>query len=263
MSNNTKTVWITGASSGIGESLAYTFAKQGYNIIISGRNTEALNKVKQNCNNSSRVEIIPLDIANHNSIPSIAQQVISTFGTIDILVNNAGVSQRSLAVETSFDVDKSIIDTNLLGTIALTKAILPAMIKNKSGHIATVSSLMGKIGTPLRSSYAASKHGLHGFFDSLRAEVKDQNIKVTIVCTGFVRTNISLNALTATGEKQATMDEKTNAGLNPDIVAERILKAIKKQKEEVNIGGIEILAVYVKRFFPALFSKIISKIKSV
>lgn len=263
MSNNTKTVWITGASSGIGESLAYTFAKQGYNIIISGRNTEALNKVKQNCNNSSRVEIIPLDIANHNSIPSIAQQVISTFGTIDILVNNAGVSQRSLAVETSFDVDKSIIDTNLLGTIALTKAILPAMIKNKSGHIATVSSLMGKIGTPLRSSYAASKHGLHGFFDSLRAEVKDQNIKVTIVCPGFVRTNISLNALTATGEKQATMDEKTNAGLNPDIVAERILKAIKKQKEEVNIGGIEILAVYVKRFFPALFSKIISKIKSV
>lgn len=263
MNTVSKTVWITGASSGIGESLAYAFTKQDYNLIISGRNVEALNRVKQNCHSTNRVEVVPLDISNHSSIASIAQQVLSTFGTIDILVNNAGVSQRSLAADTSFEVDKSIIDTNLLGTIALTKAVLPTMIQNRNGHVVVISSLMGKFGTPLRSSYAASKHGLHGFFDCLRAEIKDQNIKVTIVCPGYVRTNISINALTKTGEKQATMDEKTNAGLNPDEVANRIIKAIKQQKEEVNIGGKEILMLYVKRFFPTLFSKIISKVKSV
>lgn len=260
---NNQVVWITGASSGIGEALVYTFARQGYRLIISSRNANILEEVKARCVSGSEVKIIPLDISDISSIQNAAQTVFSQYSTIDILINNAGVSQRSLAEETDFQVDQMIIQTNLLGTIALTKAVLNKMILQKSGHIVTVSSLMGKFGTPLRSSYAAAKHGLHGFFDSLRAEVASRNIFVTLICPGFVRTNVSLNALTANGEKQNTMDDATQEGLTPEYASEQILKAILSKKEEVYIGGKEVLGIYVKRWFPSVFSKIITKFKTV
>jgi dehydrogenase/reductase SDR family member 7B len=145
--------------------------------------------------------------------------------------------------------------TNYLGTVALTKSILPKMLELESGHIVVVTSLVGKFGSPYRSSYAASKHALHGFFDSLRAEIFSKNIKVTIVCPGFVKTNISLNALTGEGKPQKTMDEATENGLKPEYVADKIIKAIIKEKEEVYIGGKETRGIWMKRFFPGFLSK--------
>jgi len=144
----------------------------------------------------------------------------------------------------------------------LTKAVLPHFIAKNSGHFVTTTSIVGKIGTPLRSSYAASKHALHGFFDSLRAEVFDQNIAVTLVCPGFVSTNISINALTGDGTAQQKMDAATQNGIAPAHFAKLMVKAIKNKKEEVYIAGFkEKLAVFVKRMYPKLLSIMIRKLR--
>ena len=259
-----KNVWITGASSGIGEALVYSFANRGATLIISARNESALVRVRNNCVSPEKVYIFPLDIANHANVFEIGKRILEKFGRIDILINNAGVSQRSKVTETQFAVDESIINTNFLGTVAVTKSVLSEMVARRSGNIVVITSVVGKIGTPLRSSYAASKHALHGFFDSLRAEITDTNLSVLIVCPGFVRTNISINALTAIGTKQNTMDEATKTGLRPDYVANKIIDGIKSNREEIWVAGFkEILAINLKRFFPRLFSKIIKRMKVV
>lgn len=261
MNFSNKIVWITGASSGIGKSLAIELSKQNVKLILSSRNETELNKVKMECENPENVKILPLDLENYNSLSSKAEEALSLFDGIDILFNNGGISQRSLAKDTSINVDKRIMDINYLGTVALTKALLPHFIKNKSGHFVVTTSIVGKIGTPLRSSYPASKHALHGYFDSLRAEVYKNNIKVTLVCPGFVKTNVSLNALTGDGTPQNIMDSATSKGLTSEVFAKKLIKAVKKEKQEVYISGFkERLAVYVKRFFPKLFSKMIQKL---
>ena len=183
------------------------------------------------------------------------------FGSIDVLFNNGGISQRSLVKNTSIEVDKRIMDINYLGTIALTKALLPHFIKKNNGHFVVTSSIVGKIGTPLRSSYSASKHALHGFFDTLRAETWKEKIDVTIICPSYIRTNISINALTANGTAQNIMDDALSNGMEPAYVVEKIIDAIEKKKEEVVIAGKEKLGVYLKRFWPGLFSIIIKKAK--
>lgn len=260
-----KVVWITGASGGLGEALAYAFARQGSKLILSARREIELLRVKKNCRlPDNDVLIMPVDLANHSEIPIKVSRVLQRFGAIDFLINNAGVTQRALAAETKFSVDKKLIDTNFLGTITLSKSLLPYFIKNKKGHFVTITSVTGKYGTPLRSTYAATKHGLHGFFDSLRAEHYKDNIKVTIICPGFVRTHLTYNALTGDGTPQNKMDEATGKGLSPEICAEKILSAIRKKKEEAYIGGFrEVGGVYLKRFFPVLLSKIIRKAKVV
>ncbi len=254
-----KIVWITGASSGTGEALAYAFNNEGAEIIISARREDELNRVKTNCKYPDKVHIVILNMENHDQIFKIAESVLKKFDYIDILFNNAGISQRSTAVETDFAVDKKLIDVNYLGQVALTKAILPSMIKRKSGHIAVMSSLTGKFGTPLRSAYSASKHALHGFFDSLRSEVYLYNIDVTVICAGFIKTNIAINALTKNGESQKFDDPSTQNGMLPEIFAKKALKAILNNKNELTIGGREKIGVYLKRFFPTLFSRIIRK----
>ncbi|WP_439128950.1 SDR family NAD(P)-dependent oxidoreductase, partial [Polaribacter sp.] len=180
----------------------------------------------------------------------------------DILVNNGGISQRSLVNETQISVDKRIIDINYLGTVALTKAILPHFIANKKGQFVVTTSIVGKIGTPLRSTYAASKHALHGFFDSLRAENHQNNIIVSLICPGFINTNVSKNALTGNGTALGKMDVATGKGMSAERCATLMIKAIEKQKEEVYIAGSkEKLGVYVKRFFPKLFTILIRKMR--
>jgi short-subunit dehydrogenase len=256
-----KKIWITGASSGIGEALAYAYATENNHLILSARNIKELERVKQACEGASQVDIAPLDLSNHEEIFRIVEETLSQIGSVDILINNAGISQRSLIRETTFDVDKNLINTNLLGTIAMTKAILPSMMAHKSGQIVVISSLMGKFGAPMRSAYAAAKHGLHGFFDTLRAEFYNENIKVLMVCPGFVRTSVSINALTGDGSKQNTMDDATEKGLEPSVVAQKIKTAVKKGKEEIYIGGREVFGVYLKRFFPRILSKIVRKAK--
>lgn len=261
MSFKNKIIWITGASSGIGKALSFELSKQGAKLILSSRNKEDLEAVKAQCKHTDSVEIISLDLEKRDEFPDLVKKAIIIFGRIDILVNNGGISQRSLVRETDISVDKRIMDVNYLGTIALTKAILPHFIKNKSGHFVVTTSIVGKIGTPLRSSYAASKHALHGFFDSLRAETHPDNIAVTLVCPGFVNTNISINALTGNGTPQQKMDIATKNGIQPERFAKLMAKAIQKKKEEVYIAGAkEKLGVYVKRFFPKILSIMIRKL---
>jgi short-subunit dehydrogenase len=261
MNFNNKIIWITGASSGIGKSLALALSKHQTKLILSSRNETELNAVKNACEHPENVMVLPLDLENYMSLSDKVDEALSLFGGIDLVFNNGGVSQRSFAKDTAMAVDKRIMDVNYLGTVALTKALLPHFIEKNSGHFVVITSIVGKIGTPLRSTYAASKHALHGFFDSLRAEVYQNNIKVTLACPGFVQTNVSLNALTANGTPQNKMDSATKNGLTPEVFAEKLLKAVRQEKQEVYIGGFkEKLAVYVKRLFPKLLSKMIRKL---
>lgn len=257
-----KKVWITGASSGIGEAIAYAFAQEGAYLILSARNIAELERVKKGCTGAANVDIVVLDIGNHADIFTIAKTVLAQVGSIDVLVNNAAISQRALAKDTAFEVDRQIVNVDLLGTIAMTKAVLPTMLDQKSGQIIVISSLMGKFGAPLRSTYAAAKHGLHGFFDTLRAEIFKSHVKVLIVCPGFIHTNISINAVTADGSKQGTMDDATGKGLDPSILASKILKAVRQGKEEIYVGGREIMGIYLKRFFPRILAKVVRKAKT-
>ena len=261
MDFSNKIIWITGASSGIGKDLAIELSNQSAKIILSSRRKEDLKLVKNACKSSSEVKIVVLDLEDYTNLQPKVDEALAAFGTIDILVNNGGISQRSFVKDTNFSVDKRIMDINYLGTVALSKAILPYFIKNKKGHFVVTTSIVGKIGTPLRSSYAASKHALHGFFDSLRAEHHQDNILVTLVCPGFVNTNVSKNALTGNGSPQQKMDVATANGIDPIHFAKLMAKAIKNKKEEVYIAGAkEKLGVYAKRFFPKLLSIMIRKL---
>lgn len=255
-----KTVWITGASSGIGEALAHEFAKEGARLVLSARNESELKRVADAIGRPDTI-IQTLDLGDHDSLPVAVQAVLSKAGSVDVLVNNGGISQRSLAKDTNFEVDKKLINVNLLGTIALSKAILPHFLAKKTGHFVVITSLTGKFGTQLRSSYAAAKHGLHGFFDSLRAEVWQENVQVTLVCPGFISTKVSVNALTGDGSPQGSMDNATRGGKSPESLAKAIVEAVKDGKYEILFGGKELLGVYVKRFFPTLFTNMLRKAK--
>jgi len=256
-----KIVWITGASSGIGEALCYKLNQAGAKLIISSRNTESLYQVKSKCTkNQLDVHVLPLDLENTLELEDKAKAALNIFGRIDIIIHSGGVSQRSLAIDTELDVAQKIMNINFWGTVALTKAVIPAMVSNQSGHIVIISSLVGKFGTKYRSAYSASKHALHGYFDSLRSEI-DPKIGISIICPGFIKTNVTINALTADGTRQNTMDDAQANGMSADECARQIIKAIKFEKEEVNIGGKEKYAVLLKRFLPGLFSKIVKKAK--
>ena len=243
-----KIIWITGASSGIGEALAYELPAKNCKLILSARNSEALEKVKSKCKNE--VFILPFDLTDFDNAKNHAQKAIEAFGKVDILINNGGVSQRSLLIETDFSVDKKLIEVDYLGAVALTKAILPHFIQNKSGHFVTVSSLMGKFGSPYRSGYCGAKHALHGFFDVLRMEHQKDGIGVTLICPGFIQTNVAINALTANGTKQNTDDFATKNGMPVAIFVKKLIKAVESQKMEAYIGGKETMGVFLKRFFP-------------
>ncbi len=255
-----KVIWITGASSGVGEALVYAFNNEKAQLIISSHEPEELERVKKNCKyEPEKIFVLPFNLLEHDKIPELAKSVIEKFKKVDILFNAGGVSQRALAKDTAIEVDKRIMDINYFGTIILTKALLPEMIKNKSGHIAVMTSLAGKFEIPLRSAYAASKHALHGFFDTLRAEIYDDNIKITLFCPAYIRTNIAKNALTKDGSPQNFNDPGAEKGTSPEEFAQLALKSIRKGKQEVISGGKEKYGVYIKRFFPKLFSKIIRK----
>ncbi len=263
MSSNKDTViWITGASSGIGEALAKAFALEGAKLILSARRAEELERVKKTLHlPDSQVLILPLDLSDTSGIDELTEKVIATFGKIDILVNNGGISQRSLTLDTPLEIDRKIMEINFFGTIAITKSVLPYMIRQKSGHIVVMSSIAGKFGFFFRSAYSASKHALHGYFEALRMEIFNDGVKVLLVCPGKIKTNISINAITGTGGKHDKMDESQGKGLSAEECARQILNGIKNNKDELFIGGKELRAIWVKRFFPGLFSKLIRKQK--
>ncbi len=262
-----KVIWVTGASSGIGEALVYELArKRGVKLILSSRRKEELERVKGNCAQpvQANIRVLPLDLAQPDTLKLNVEAAVQLFGHVDILINNGGISQRSLAKETQLSVDRQVMEVVYFGTVALTKYLLPHFLKRKVGHFVTVSSVMGIIGTPYRSGYAAAKHALNGFFDSLRAELwkESKSIYVTLICPGWVHTNHTINAMTGDGTKLNKMDNATKRGLSPKQCAIQIVEAIENKKEEVYIGGAkEVFAVYLKRFFPKLFSRAVRKMK--
>lgn len=255
-----KVIWITGASSGIGEALANTLVRQPLSLILSARNETALKTIQSNYP-SAQIAVLPFDLLDFENASTVVAQAISFFGKVDILINNGGISQRSLIAETDFSVDKKIMDVNYFGTIALTKALLPYFIQNQSGHFVIVSSLMGKFGSPYRSGYCAAKHALHGFFDVLRMEHEKDGIDVTMVCPGFVQTNVAFNALTADGSPQARNSQSTENGMSLAKFVPKMIRAIEQKKFEVYIAKNEILGIYLKRFFPKILHKLVVKSK--
>ncbi|MFA5574551.1 MAG: SDR family oxidoreductase [Brumimicrobium sp.] len=257
-----KTVWITGASSGIGKELAIQLSKAGANIVLSARNEKALIELKQNLSNSDMHFVLPLDLSKNQHFDNLAQQVFEKFQSIDYLFNSGGISQRAEASETNIEVDRRIMEVNYFGNIALTKAVLPYMQKQKNGHIIVTSSIAGKFGFFLRSAYSASKAALHGFYESLLLEEEKNNIKVTIVCPGKINTPISESALTADGTPHGVMDHNQETGMSVEECVQKMIRAVEKNKKEVLIGNKEILAVKIKRFSPWLFWKIIRKQKA-
>lgn len=258
-----KIIWVTGASSGIGEALAIELSKfNDVKLILSSRRTEELNRVANATGiNKENILILPIDLSQHSDSTKWVEQVVSRFGRIDVLINNGGISQRSWAKDTPIDIDKKLFEINYFGTIALTKAVLNQMIIQQSGHIVTISSIAGKFGFYLRTAYSATKHALHGFFDSLRLELEKENIKVTLVCPGKIKTNISMNAIKADGNKHNQLDEATELGMEANECAKQIISAIEKNKDEILVGGKELIPVYIKRFIPGLLNNILRKQK--
>jgi len=260
---NNKVCWITGASSGIGKALALRIYALGGRVILSARNEERLNSLTSTWQDKEKYYILPLDMADHEALSRAAEKAIEKWGHIDVLINNAGVSQRSLASETSYKVMKSIMDVNYLGSAALTKAVLPSMIKQQTGIIAPVSSVAGKFSTPLRTSYSASKMALQGFYDGLRAELYEHNIHVNFIVPGFVKTSISINALNGEGEKHGQMDPNQDSGITPEKAAEIIMKGLERNKREIYMGIAPKvkLALFLSKAFPGVLAKMLRTVK--
>ena len=256
-----KVIWITGASSGIGEALAYEWSKLGAQLILSARRVNELERVRDACANSNKCIIAPLDLARQEDIETLADRMLQQFGTIDILVNNGGISQRSLVIETDIAVDRRIMEVDYFSGVTLSKKLLPAMVAKGSGHIVAISSIVGKFGFPLRSAYSAAKHAMHGFYESLWAELNTKGIRVTVVCPGRILTNISLSALTKDGAEHGEMDHGQENGISAETCAKKIIKAVKKNKKEVYIGKKDLLMIYFKRYIPWLYYRLVSKIK--
>lgn len=257
-----KIVWITGASDGIGKELAIQLAEEGAKIILTARNIDKLNAVKNNLQGDEHW-VYPMDLLKVDDIPQTVNNVLKEVGPIDILVNNAGISQRSLAKDTLLDVDRKIMELDYFAVIALTKSVLPQMQKRKSGHIITISSVAGKMGVPMRTAYCGAKHAVIGFMDALRAETHADDIKVMVVTPGSVKTNISKNALEGDGKKHDVTDPLIENGIPVDVCVQKIVKGIKNNTPELLIAdGKTRFAVYARRFYPRLLFRAMTKIKT-
>ena len=253
-------VWITGASSGIGEALAVQFAEQGAHLILSARREDALQIVKQNCalvsSGQSDALVLPLDVTDEAAMPACVANALAFKGRIDLLINNAGISQRSSCLSTEMSTYRTMFEVDVFGQIALTKLVLPIMIEQGRGHLAVTSSVAGKIGAPFRTGYCAAKHAVMGFFDALRAEVSHLNIRVSTITPGFIRTNIAKNALIGDGSALGTTDSNIERGISAEDCARVVIKALAKGKSEIPVGrGMEMHALWIKRLFPKLVEK--------
>ncbi|NNM51128.1 MAG: SDR family oxidoreductase [Pseudomonadales bacterium] len=256
-----KVVWITGATSGIGEAMAYELARQGARLILSARRETQLHAVRQRCLHSDRHQIMPMDMADSAAIPVKVMQVLAVCGHVDVLINNAGISQRSKVKDTSLEVDRQLMEVDFFGPVALTKALLPSMLERGEGLMVAVSSVAGLVATPLRSSYCAAKHALAAFYDALRAEVHDSGVRVAVIYPGFVRTEITLHALEGDGSAHGVLDPKLKTGMSADVFAAQAVAALSRGDERIILAGNEKWAVWLGRASPSLLATVIRKAK--
>lgn len=253
-----KIIWITGASSGLGEALAKSLSGNGNRLVLSARRVAELERVKAACDGSpDDIMILPMDMREKTGMSALAENVVDRFGVPDVAILNAGISNRSYIRDTQFDVFERIMDVNFFGNVALSKALIPYWMEKKSGQFVVISSLSGKFASPGRGPYSASKHALHGYFDTLRMEHYRDNIKVMMVCPGFVQTNVTKNSLRADGAPQGKLDKTTANGMPAAEAAKRIIRGIEKNKQEIAFGGKETLGLLIKRFFPNQLTKIV------
>jgi len=257
-----KTVWITGAASGIGESLALEYSRRNANIILSDRDEDKLKEVVSRCEKlGGKAVFAPFDLEHTDEIIQTTSRLLKEFPKIDILISNGGISQRSFAIETPLKIDRKIMEINFFGAITLTKELLPSLISKGGGKIAVTSSMTGKFGFPLRTSYCASKHAIQGYFEALRAELYDKNVKVTIVSPGRIYTNISMNAIDKDGKKYGIMDKGQAKGMSAVKCARKIIKALERNKKELWVGGSEIVMIYIRLYMSFLFHILARRIR--
>ncbi len=257
-----KTIWITGASSGIGEALAIELGSRDVSLVLSARRLEELERVRQRCANPTRVFVLPVDVADTAAAETNVERALALAGPIDVMVHNAGIGQRALAKDTPLSEDRRVMELNYFGVVALTKALLPSMRERRRGHFVVVSSVTGYVGTPYRSAYAASKHALHGFFESLRAEAFDEGVRVTMICPGFVRTEIAKKALAAAGNPHGEGHTAIEGGIAPEVCARAIARGMERESREVYVGGREIAGIYLRRFAPGVLAHGLRRVKT-
>lgn len=258
-----KVIWVTGASSGIGEALVYELAKRNCKLILSARREAELQRVKENTNlPDEQILILPIDLEQFKNAQTWVNKVIEKFSTIDILINNGGISQKSLAMETIEAVEQKFWNINYFGNVALSKAVLPIMQQKKYGKVVVITSILGKFGLPQLSTYAATKHALYGFYESLRLELVKDNVSVLLAAPGFINTQVSVNAIDGEGNITNENSDAQLNGMKPDIFAKNLVNAIVKDKQHVYIGKKELLTIPFKTLFPKLFYKIMLKLSN-
>ena len=260
MNPKNRNAWITGASSGIGQALALEMARAGAKLILSARRRDRLEETASRCRAfGAKATILPLDLSRVEDLAGAAAEAESRLGQIDMLLNVAGVGQRGCALDTDFKVARRIMDVDFWGAVELTRALAPGMIKRGAGQIVVLTSVLGKFGASRRSFYSASKHALHGWFDSFREEILGSGVEVTLIAPGWVRTDISESALEADGGPHRDVDSGQKGGLSPEECARRAMSAISKGLPEQLVGGIECGGVYLNRLWPWLFRRILRK----
>ena len=263
MNLTNKVVWITGASSGIGEAIATQLAKEGCKLILSARRTNELERVKNNLTtNNQQVFVLPIDLEQHQQAEEWTKKALTAFGKIDILINNGGISQKSFALSTNTATEQKIMNINYFGNVALSKAVVPVMQKQKSGKIVVITSILGKFGLPELTTYAASKHALYGFYDSLRLEHIKDNIQILLVAPGFINTNAAINAVKGDGTIVNENSDAQRNGMSTSVFAKKLVKAIQSNKKHIYIGSKELLSVPFKTLFPNTFYSIMLKMSS-
>jgi dehydrogenase/reductase SDR family protein 7B len=252
-----RVAWVTGASSGIGEELAVVLAAAGASVVLSARREDQLQRVARRCGEAM---VLPFDLTDPQQIDHAADRVLAEKGRVDVLVLCAGVSQRSLALDTRPSVYRRLMEIDFFGPVTLTQRVLPSMVQQGKGSIVVVSSVAGKLGTPMRTGYAAAKHALHGYFDSLRAELHDRGLRVTIACPGYVQTEITMHSLTGDGTPYGRVDASLREGVPVPECAARILDAMARERSEVVVSGLrERVAVLLKRAWPSLLDVLVRR----
>lgn len=241
-----QTIWITGASSGIGEALADAFLKQGARVILSGRRLEELKRVAAQAPN--RCLLLPFESTDYQALPDVVERAWAWTGQVDLLINNAGISQRSLALDTHLDVYRQLIEVDYMAPLALTQLVLPRMVARQAGHLAVVSSVAGKVGTPLRSGYCGAKHAVIGYFDAIRAEVEQAyGIAVSVILPGSVHTSVAINALAGDGNARGHSDPNIENGMDAAVAAEQIIAGLAARQRDIPIAeGIEAMALQMR-----------------